>query len=79
MSVRLRLMTRDDIPDAMRLKDLAGWNQTVLDWERFLSASPAGCFTAECDGRVVGTATTMAYEGRIGWIGMVVVDAQHRG
>ena len=79
MSVRFRLMTRDDIPAGMRLKDGAGWNQTVGDWERLLSASPDGCFAAECEGRVVGTSATIVYEGRFAWIGMVIVDARHRG
>ena len=74
MNVRLRLMTVDDIPEAMRLKDLAGWNQTAADWERFLSADPEGCFVAEREGRVVGTSTTIVYEGRFAWIGMVLVD-----
>jgi GNAT superfamily N-acetyltransferase len=79
MSVRLRLMTVKDIPEGMRLKDAAGWNQTSADWERFLSASPEACFAAERDGRVVGTSTTIVYEGRFAWIGMVLVDSQHRG
>jgi GNAT superfamily N-acetyltransferase len=79
MSVRFRLMTRDDIPAGMRLKDAAGWNQTVGDWERLLSASPAGCFAAEYEGHVVGTATTIIYEGRVAWVGMVIVDPRHRG
>ena len=79
MSVRFRLMTRDDIPAGMRLKDAAGWNQTVGDWDRLLFASPQGCFAAECAGQVVGTATTIIYEGRLAWIGMVIVDPQHRG
>jgi GNAT superfamily N-acetyltransferase len=63
----------------MRLKDAAGWNQTRNDWERFLSASPEGCFAAERQGRLVGTSTTIVYEGRFAWIGMVLVDQQHRG
>ncbi len=79
MSVRFRLMTRDDIPAGMRLKDLAGWNQTALDWERFLRASPEGCVAAECEGQVVGTSATIVYEERFAWIGMVVVDPEHRG
>ena len=79
MNVRLRLMTVDDIPEAMRLKDFAGWNQTAADWERFLSAGPEGCFVAEREGRVVGTSTTIVYEGRFAWIGMVLVDSQLRG
>ncbi|HVH66334.1 MAG TPA: GNAT family N-acetyltransferase [Gemmatimonadales bacterium] len=79
MSLRLRLMTPDDIPVGMHLKDLAQWNQTVADWERFLALSPDGCFAAECDGRVVGTSTAIVYEGRFGWIGMVIVDPGYRG
>ncbi|MCI0556823.1 MAG: GNAT family N-acetyltransferase [Anaerolineae bacterium] len=72
-------MNSEDIPAAVRLKDAAGWNQTAADWKRFLSASPEGCFVAECEGRVVGTSATIVYEGRFAWIGMVVIDPQHRG
>src|SRR5205814_881881 len=79
MSPHFRLMTEADIPAGMRLKELAGWNQTPSDWERFLRASPAGCFVAELDGRVCGTATTIVYEGRFAWIGMVLVDPEYRG
>lgn len=74
----LRLMTPDDVPGGMRLKEIAGWNQTRGDWERFLSASPEGCFVAEIEGTVVGTATTICYEGRFAWIGMVLVDPAYR-
>ena len=79
MSARFRLLTTEDIPQAMRLKDLAGWNQTAADWQLLLSASPVGCFAAEHDDRVVGTSTTITYEGRFAWIGMVIVDPQYRG
>jgi GNAT superfamily N-acetyltransferase len=75
----LRLMTKADIPAGMRLKEIAGWNQTPADWERFLDSSPEGCFAAESEGQVVGTATTIIYEGRFAWIGMVLVDPAHRG
>jgi GNAT superfamily N-acetyltransferase len=72
-------MTSADIAAGMRLKDIAGWNQTSTDWERFLRASPEGCFVAEVDGKVVGTATTIVYEGHLAWIGMVLVDPDYRG
>jgi GNAT superfamily N-acetyltransferase len=72
-------MTMADVGAGMRLKDLAGWNQTSADWERFLSASPDGCFVAEAEGRVVGTLTTIVYQGRFAWIGMVLVDPEFRG
>ena len=42
---------------------------------------PAGCFIARFDGRDVGTVTTTAYDGRFGWVGMVLVhpDARRKG
>ena len=62
--MRLRTMTKADIAAGMRLKEIAGWNQTVADWKRFLEASPEGCFVAEEDGQVRGTATTISFESR---------------
>ena len=44
MPMEIRLMDEDDIPDGMRFKESAGWNQTPADWERFLRATPLGCF-----------------------------------
>jgi ribosomal protein S18 acetylase RimI-like enzyme len=79
ITLRFRLMTVEDVPEAMRLKGAAGWNQTRADWARFLSSTPEGCFVAEDRGRVVGTATSIVYEGRFAWIGMVTVDPQYRG
>jgi GNAT superfamily N-acetyltransferase len=79
MNLHLRVMTPADTPAGMRLKEIAGWNQTRGDWERFLSLSPRGCFVAEAEGEVVGTATTISYEGRFAWIGMVLVDPAKRG
>jgi GNAT superfamily N-acetyltransferase len=78
-AMRIRLMNDGDIPEGMRLKDLAGWNQTATDWERFLLASPDGCFVAEENGGVVGTVTTITYENCFSWIGMVLVDPEFRG
>jgi GNAT superfamily N-acetyltransferase len=75
----LRTMKRLDIPSGMRLKEIAGWNQTAQDWERFLTASPGGCFVAELDGEVCGTATSISYEERFAWVGMVLVDPKFRG
>jgi hypothetical protein len=62
--MRFRLMTHEDVAEAMQLKDAIGWNQTSADWTRFLSASPDGCFVAQSEGRVIGTATSIVYESR---------------
>ena len=66
-------MTEQDIPAGLRLNTIAGWNQTSTDWRRFLQNSPNGCFVMEHDAKVVGTATTISYENRFAWIGMVLV------
>jgi len=71
-------MTKEDVHAGLRLKDLAGWNQTAADWHRFLHASPGGCFVAEADGHVCGTATTISFEKRFAWVGMVLVDPEYR-
>ena len=77
--MQLRVMTRADIPAGMRLKEIAGWNQTAADWQRFLDCSPRGCFVADIDGQVRGTVATIPFENRFAWIGMVLVDPDYRG
>jgi GNAT superfamily N-acetyltransferase len=81
MNMHIREMRKTDIPAGARLNELAGWNQTSADWERFLEASQGGCFVAAVEDRVCGTATTITYENRFAWIGMVLVDPgyQKRG
>ena len=76
--MHLRTMTKQDIPAGLRLKELAGWNQTAVDWNRFLDASPQGCFVADVDGQVRGTAATISFERKFAWIGMVLVDPEYR-
>lgn len=71
-------MLPEDIPDAMRLKTIAGWNQTENDWKFYLDTNPEGCFAAVINGRVVGTVTTINYENILSWIGMVLIDPEFR-
>jgi GNAT superfamily N-acetyltransferase len=75
----IRPLRLDEIPQAMRLKDEAGWNQTAEDWARLLDLGPSGCFAAERDQTLIGTATTIDYGGSVAWIGMVLVDPRFRG
>jgi len=78
MSLRLRLMTPADLPFADSLRALAGWNQTIEDWQRLLANEPKGCFLAEWSGAPVGTATTTVYAPNLAWIGMVLVHPTYR-
>jgi ribosomal protein S18 acetylase RimI-like enzyme len=78
-SMQLRTMTESDVTAGMRLKQLAGWNQNEADWKRFLRESKEGCFVAEAEGVVCGSAATIIYGGRFAWVGMVLVDPAYRG
>lgn len=62
----------------MTFQDLAGWNQSLLDWERFLKLNPTGCFTCEVSGAVVGIVTTITYSAGVGCIGTLFVAPSHR-
>lgn len=77
-SLAFRALRREDLPFADSLRALAGWNQTLGDWERFLAAEPTGCFLAEWNGTPAGTATTIVYGPELAWIGMVLVHPEFR-
>jgi len=77
--VEIRLLFESDISAAMKLKEAAGWNQTENDWRRLLTLEPNGCFGAILEGRLIGTTTTTTYANELAWIGMVLVDPEHRG
>lgn len=76
--IQICQMTRGDITFGMTLKEIAGWNQLPVDWQRFQEFEPEGCFLARCGERSAGTAITMAYEKLFGWVGMVLVHPDMR-
>ncbi len=76
--IDIKLMQPADIPDGMRFKTAAGWNQTEADWMLYLDVSPDGCFAAVHKGKIVGTVTTLIYDKTIAWIGMMLVDPEYR-
>lgn len=78
MNPRISQLTSADIQSAQRLVELAGWNQLPEDWQRMLSAEPAGCFKASVEDQLVGTVTTIAYGQTVAWIGMMLVHPDMR-
>ena len=74
----VRRLQRRDVERAIELTDLEQWGYAPADVERLLALSPAGCFAAEADGRVVGVMATTSY-GKVAYLGSVVVDPGHRG
>jgi len=75
---KLRLLHASDLAGAMELSRLAGWNQTIDDWEMLLRLDPQGCFAIEVDGRIVATTTLLCYGTRLAWIGMVLTRPDYR-
>jgi len=78
MKVTIRPMTDADIPDGMRLKEQNLWNTLPEDWRRQLDLEPEGCFVAEIEGAVVGTACACMFD-TVSWVNLVLVDKIHRG
>ena len=79
MAFHLRVMTQSDIPAGMRLKEIAGWNQTARDWERFLRRVRKAVSWRRPRGRWSEPLRRLLYEHRFAWIGMVLVDPASRG
>ncbi len=75
--ISIRTMHATDLDAAMRLKSAAGWNQRTADWQRMMHLEPEGALVAVHGDRVVGTTLACTF-GTIGWIAMVLVDAEHR-
>ena len=75
----IRTMTARDLREGLRLCRVAGWNQCLEDWQLLFRLNPKGCFVAVENGQVVGTVMTAVYDGKLGWIAMVLVDPPFRG
>jgi len=76
--VEIRRLSPGDMAAILRLREIAGWNQTKQDIARLLALEPEGCFAACINGQVVGTTTTTTYGTELAWIGMVLVDPEYR-
>ncbi len=85
-AVLVRTMREDDLPEADKLRAVAGWNQMPTDWLRILRYQPDGCFVATIGDALVGTVTTTSYPHDVpsgepvplAWIGMMLVHPDHR-
>ncbi len=74
----LRILQAADLRSAIELSRIAGWNQTMDDWQTVLRLDPQGCFCIELDDRIVATTTLLCYGSRLAWIGMVLTLPEYR-
>jgi GNAT superfamily N-acetyltransferase len=77
-SYRIIGMRPEHLAGLMRLKSLARWNQTEADWLLFIERWPEHAFAAVHQDEIVGSAAAVNYDNRAAWIGMVLVDPEHR-
>ncbi|MFA6102982.1 MAG: GNAT family N-acetyltransferase [Victivallaceae bacterium] len=74
----IRNMIKKDIPVLLELIEMADWNQTATDWKTFLNFSEKGCFVMVHMGMPVASITTIGYENKVSWIGMLLVNNSFR-
>ncbi len=77
--ITLRSLTMADVPAGLALCRAAGWNQTEADWELLVALGGERGVAALAGERVVGTLTSVAFEDRFAWVGMVLVEPEMRG
>lgn len=78
MTLEIDRLAAADVDDAWGLSTQVGWNQTRADWRRLLELFPETCYAGRVDGELVATSTLATYGDAVGWIGMVLVDEDHR-
>jgi GNAT superfamily N-acetyltransferase len=78
LSEPIRALLPRDIPAAVELSTLAGWNQTEADWRTLLALSPTGCFALVHEGRLAATTTVLCYGQELAWLGMVLTHPDYR-
>lgn len=76
--MEIRNASHGDVSALLRLSTQAGWNQLSADWHRLIDHSPNGCFAGWLDGELIATSTIISFQNDTGWIGMVLVDENHR-
>lgn len=69
--------TEYDIPEAMELKNALGWNQTVLDWKRFLCLAEESCFKVVIDRHLAATCFLFIRD-HIAWLAMLIVKEEYK-
>jgi GNAT superfamily N-acetyltransferase len=77
----IRPLVEEDIEAGVGLSMQAGWNHGAADWRRLLALWPGQCLVGDVAGRVVASGTLATYAsdgGLVGWVGLILVDEEHR-
>jgi ribosomal protein S18 acetylase RimI-like enzyme len=70
-------LTQADVPRALALSAMVGWNQTADDWRLFIAhGRTIGLF--DTDEGLVATAAALPYDNGFGYVSMVIVEPAWR-
>jgi GNAT superfamily N-acetyltransferase len=76
--LQIRPMTAADVEAAVALAQAQGWRNRLRFYDFVLRVPTAQPLVGEVEGRLVVTGVATA-NGSVGWLGAIVVDADHRG
>ncbi len=74
-----RPLRREELDLALSWAAQEGWNPGLHDAEAFWQADPEGFHGMDWGGELIGCASTVVYEGRLGFVGLFIVRPEWRG
>jgi len=74
-----RALTRAELDVAISWAAREGWNPGLHDADAFWEADPDGFHGMEVDGQLIGSASIVSYGGRLGFVGLFIVEPEYRG
>lgn len=78
-SPRFRSLRREELDEVLSWARDEGWNPGLADADAFWAADPQGFWGMEYEGRLIGSASTVVYEGGLGFVGLYIVVPEFRG
>ncbi len=75
----IRTATRAEVDLAIEWAGREGWNPGLHDAECFYAQDPEGFLVAELDGRPIGCASAVRYDGGFGFAGFYIMLPEFRG
>lgn len=72
-------MTRKEFDTVISWAAAEGWNPGRFEGDAFWQTDPAGFFTMEMNGEMIGSGSAICYDGNYGFMGFFIVKNEYRG